>query len=136
MIFALEREAPPLRQLQDALQRAGYPAEIGVGITGPATDAELDSEAWEAAFVRWTEPEMHEVWLIEREIRGEDEEAERAVEQGLRLVANHDDAAGQLIVMDHLRRCQAVYTFQIYDALFADDNHPAWAALDVALRFL
>ena len=78
-VFAVERAAPPLRLLRDALHAAGYPAGIGTGIAGEASEEELGRTDWEAAFVRWQEPELHEVWLIERDIIGEDPQAENAV---------------------------------------------------------
>jgi hypothetical protein len=135
-VFALQRAAPPLRLLRDALTGAGYPAGIGTGIAGEASDEELDRTDWEAAFVRWKEPELHEVWLIERDLMGEDPQAENAVANALRHTANVADSAGRLIATDHLRRTQAVYMCQILPALLADDDHPAWAALDIALRCL
>jgi hypothetical protein len=136
LVFALLRDAPPLHVLRDALRAAGHPVEFGVGTAGQATEAELESPHWEAAFARWIEPEMHEVWLIERMARGEDEEAEEAIARGLRLAASFSDAAGQLIVSDHLRRTQAVYLLELLPALFDDEDHPAWTALDVVLRTL
>ena len=136
LVFAVSRSAPPLRVLRDALRDAGHPVEFGTGAVGEATQEELDATHWEAVFARWMEPEMHEVWLIERMVRGEDEEAETAIDQGLRLAADFADAAGQWIVNDHLRRTQVVYIVEILPALFADEDHPAWVALDVALRSL
>ncbi|HZO87793.1 MAG TPA: hypothetical protein VFB38_05595 [Chthonomonadaceae bacterium] len=136
LVFAIERAAPPLRALRDALQAAGYPAGIGVGTVGEATEEQLDSTDWEAAFIRWTEPNPHEVALVERALCEREEEAANAVAQALRLVANYPESAGRLIVADHLRRIQAVYAWQLYDPLLADEDHPAWEALDVALRTL
>lgn len=136
LVFAQERDAPALRTLLDALRRAGYPAGIGVGIAGEATEEELDAPEWETAFLRWSEPEFHEVALLERFLPDVDEEANEALEDAQNAVGSHDESAGKLIAADHLRRTQAVYAWQILDALLADANHPAWAALDVALRTL
>jgi hypothetical protein len=134
LVFALMRDAPPLNVLRDALRAVGHPVEFGVGTAGQATKAELDSPIWEAAFARWMEPEMHEVWLIERMARGVDEEADQAIERGLRRAANSADAAGQLIVSDHLHRTQAVYVIELLPALLDDEDHPAWLALEVVLQ--
>jgi hypothetical protein len=135
-VFALEREAPPLRLLCDTLSDAGFPVEVGVGITGKATEQELDSPDWEAAFIRWTEPELHEVCLIERAVRGEDEQADEIVAMSVRHISNSHDTVGQMIVRDHLRRTQVVYVLMLLPALMADQDHPAWGALDITLRCL
>ena len=136
VVFGLEKFGPSLQTLLEVLQKAGNPVEIGVGIAGPASAEELATTDWEAAFVRWTEPELHEVWLIERTVREREEDAESFLKAMMQRIANHDDVAGQMIVLDHLRRTQTYYTFQLYDALYAEEDHPAWAALDVALRCL
>ena len=135
-VFALELDAVPLRAVVEALEAAGQPAEISVSIAGSAEDEDLDDLNWEAAFLRWKTPELHEVALLERDVREKDEEADAAIASGLRLIANSTDAAGQLIVADHLRRTQTVYFLQILPALIADDDHPGWAALDLVLRCL
>lgn len=135
-VFALESDAVPLRAVLEALQATGYPAELGVTIAGPAQDEDLDDPNWEAAFLRWKQPELHDVALLERDMRDKDEEADTAIASGLRLIANSTDLAGQLIVADHLRRTQTVYFVQLLPALIADDDHPAWAALDLVLRCL
>ena len=135
-VFALEFDAVPLRAVQEALEATGYPAELGVAIAGSANEEELDAPDWEAAFVRWKAPELHEVALLERDEREKDEEADAAIASGLRLIANSTDLAGQMIVADHLRRTQTVYQIQLLPAILAQDDHPAWAALDVALRCL
>jgi len=137
IVYALESAAPPLRSLLEALQDAGFAAaEFGVRIAGEASEEELSSPVWEAAFLRWRDPETHEVVLIERDRTGEDEEADRIVAEALRQVTNSSDLAGQMIVADHLRRTHTVYAAQILPALLTDDDHPAWAALDILLRCL
>ncbi len=135
-LFALKSEAPPLRLLRDALLKAGHPAGIGVDIAGEATETELDARDWDAAFVRWTQPELHEVYLIERNPRGSDEIADALVAQGLHGIEALSDTAGRLIVSDHLRRTQAVYAIQILPALVADEDHKGWEALDIVLTTL
>jgi hypothetical protein len=136
IVFALRREAPPLRLVRDALKNAGYPAGIGVEIAGEATDAQLDTHDWEAALVRWHEPELHDVWLIERSVPGQDEAADLVIGRELERLAELPVSAGRLVAADHLGKTQAVYTCDILPALLEEDDHPAWAALDVALRCL
>ncbi len=136
LVFSLDRAAPPLRTLRDALRTAGYPVEIGVREAGEATDAELDSPDWEIAFIRWMDPEMHEVAVVERDLRDEDELAQTFLAEAERIVASRPESAGRLIMADHLGRMQAVYSLEILSALIADEDHPAWTALDVALRSL
>lgn len=136
LVFALDRDAPPLRLLRDALLAEGRPAGISLGIAGDATDEELDAPEWEAAFVRWKEPEVHEVWLIERALFGEDEEADNVLAENLERVNSLPESAGKLIVADHLRSAKALYVCQLLPAMFDDEDHPAWDALDDALRTL
>ncbi len=136
MVLAIEAEAVPLRVLKEALRRAGYPAEIGVGIAGAATEEELNSREWEAAFVRWLEPQVHEAALLDRSVVGKEPEADEILAELRRLVEASDDQGGRLIVSDHLAKTRALYAWQLLPALLEDDDHPAWEALDVALRSL
>ena len=39
-----------------------------------------------------------------------------------------------MIVADYLRRTQTLYGLQVLPALLDEDDHAAWAALDVILR--
>jgi hypothetical protein len=135
-VFSLQRDALPLGALRDLLREAGYPAGIGVSIAGEATEEELTARNWEAAFLRWTEPEMHEIALLERATPGEDESADAAIADALTLVAAYPESAGRLIVADHLRRTQTIYLWEILPAMLDDADHPAWNALDIALRGL
>lgn len=135
-VFALNTEAVTLRTLREALQSANYPVGIGVEIAGEATDAQLDDPQWETAFVRWHEPELHDAWLLERAIVGADEEADEALGRALALAGTHTDSADKLIVINHLRNTRIVYLCEILPALVDDEDHPAWEALDVALRTL
>ncbi len=135
-IFALTAEAPPLRVLRDALTAAGYPIQLTLDIVGEASEEDLTLTDWEAAFVRWTQPELHEICLIERSAAAEEDEAVEAIASGLHMIVNTTDLAGGLIVGDHVRRSEAIYDLVILPALLADDDHPGWAALDVLLRTL
>lgn len=133
-VFSRDSAGFPLRILRGALKTAGYPAALSTGIAGEATEEELSSDTWEAAFLRWTEPELHDVALIDREMRTESDDARTRIVNALRDVMNVDDPGGQLIVADHLRRTEAIYTVQVLPALIEQDEHAAWAALDVVLR--
>jgi hypothetical protein len=135
-IFAQAENAPPLRHLLGALAAAGHPARIGVRIAGEATEEELESPDWDAAFIRWTEPELHEVCLVERLTLDEDDEAVAAVAHALREVASSGDHAGELIVADHLRHCRQLFDVTLLPALMDDSDHAAWSALDILLRTL
>jgi hypothetical protein len=134
LIFALSAEAPTLRVLRDALREAGYPVSFGTEIAGEAVEEALDAADWEAAFLRWNEPEMHEVALLERMDCGVDEEGRRLVSEAMNRILESEDEAGRLIVASHLQQTTAVYAMELLDALFTDEDHPAWAAFDVLLR--
>lgn len=136
IVFAQLETAVPLRTLRDALLRAEFPVGVGVEIAGDAIDAQLDDLQWETAFVRWQTPELHDVWLLERTVVGADEEADHSLTGALRWANNHTESGDKLIVADHLRKTRTVYTCVILPAMLDDDDHPAWGALDVALRTL
>jgi hypothetical protein len=136
LVYAQASTAPPLRVLRDALVRRGYPASIGVDIAGEATEEQLAATDWETAIVRWSEPELHEVCLIERDIPGKDEEADRAIGHGLRVIEDLPESSGRLIARDHLRHTRVVYSFDVQPPLILDEDHPAWDALDLLLRTL
>lgn len=135
-IFALTEEAPPLRVLRDALTAAGYPIQLTLNIVGEASDEDLSLTDWEAAFLRWTQPELHEICLIERSLVGEEDEAVEAIAACLHKIVDTTDIAGGLIVGDHVRRSEAVYDLEILPAMIADEDHPGFAALDVLARTL
>ena len=133
-VLAIDAGGFPLRTLHAALRTAEYPASLSVGIAGDATEAELESTDWDAVILRWNKPELHEIVLIERDIRKESPDAEAAIAEHLQRAANSGDAGGQLIVSDHLRKTNAIYSLQILPALLVDDDHAGWAALDVVMR--
>ena len=136
IIFALSDQVPPLRSLQEPLRRAGYPVTITVGIAGEADPEELAAPDWEAAFVRWTEPEIHEVWLLERTVPGEDEQTDLVIKNTLGRIADHPDVGGRMIVSDHIRRTKTLYGVEILPAPLEDADHQAWEALNVLLTAL
>jgi hypothetical protein len=135
IVFAADA-AIPLTALRDLLLTEGLPANFGVDIAGEATDEQLSDPEWEIAFLRWLEPEVHEVALIEPMDREKEEEAQRLISHHLYRIARLSDVAGRLIVANHLNRTRIVYAVQILPALLAEDSHDAWNALDILLRFL
>jgi hypothetical protein len=136
LVFSTLEIIPPLIGLRDILQTKGYAASFGVDILGEAEEEQLKRPDWEAAFLRWNEPQIHEVALIERFVRGEDEEAEALISQYTGHIAQNPDSAGRLIIAAHLNNSRVVYAVQLLPALFTEDDHPAWSALDVILRYL
>ena len=135
IVFATSEAGIPLAALRDALLAEGAPANLGVDIAGEATDEQLSDPDWEAALLRWLEPEVHEVALIER-LNAAEDEIEPLIETHRRKIAESSDVAGRMIVADYLARTKAVYTVQILPALIAEDGHDAWGALDELLRVL
>ncbi len=136
IVFSTSDTVIPLAALRDALLAEGAPATIGVDIAGEATDEQLNDPDWEAALLRWMEPEVHEVALIERLVRDTDGEAEEFVTQHAAKIAADVDVAGRMIVDDYLGRTRVVYAVQLLPALLAEDGHEAWGALDELLRML
>jgi hypothetical protein len=133
-VLAIDAGGFPLKTLQAALRTAEYPASLGVGIAGAATEAELESTDWDAVILRWNTPELHEIALIERDLRKDSPDAEAVIANHLQIASNSDDPGGQLIVSDHLRKTNAIYSLQILPALIAEEDHAGWAAMDVVLR--
>lgn len=133
-IYALEDLGPTLRDVVEALADAGYTVSISTRAAGEASEEELDDEAWECAFVRWPEPELHDVYLLERGLVGIDEEADRAVASAIKAAQNLPESAGKLIVVDHLRKTNSVIDVEILPTMLDQEDHEAWRALDVALR--
>ena len=136
VIYATQKDAPPLRGLLTALKEQQYPAGLSVGIAGEATDSELDAPAWDAALLRWHEPEIHDVALVERLLPDEDEDATEILTAGQQEAEALPLSGGRFLVLDHLKHTQALYAVELQPALLADDEHPAWNALDVMLRTL
>ena len=136
IIYALSSDAPTLNVLLKPLLDAGYPAGFGVTIAGEASEAELADPDWDAAILRWNEPEFHEIALLERAVVGQDEEADAAIAAGIAAAEALPLSAGRFITLDHLRHTLAVFAWNLQPALLDNDNHPAWEALDIALRTL
>lgn len=135
-VFSLEETGATLRSLRDALIAAGHPVGVSTGIAGEAADEDLDATDWETAFVRWNEPEIHDVYFLLRDRVGKDPEVDRVIAEAAKLAHNRPESADRLIVADHLRRTRTVYEVQLLPVLEADEDHVAWIALDVLLRRL
>jgi len=136
IVFATSSAPVPLAALYDLLVTEGAPANFGVDIAGEATEEELNDPNWEAAFLRWLEPEIHDVLLIERMVRAEDEDADLLVGTHSAGLLLSTDTAGRMIVADALMRTQVVYGVQILPAMIADEDHGAWEILDALASLL
>lgn len=127
-------EGVPLQKLYEALLLEEYPARLRVGITGDISDEELAAPTWEAAFVCWTEPEVHEVCLI-LHISKQDEAFHPILQQQNQILSSMDTREPEYpVIAEALRQVQALYAVQLMPALFDDEDHPAWESLDLILR--
>ena len=136
IVFAAANARIPLAPLLDVLVAEGAQGSLGVDIAGEATEEQLNDPNWEAVFLRWLEPELHEAALIERMDRDTDEEAEPLIQDHLGRILRSSDVAGRMIVADALTKTHTVYGFHILPALLEDQNHGAWGVLEALLRFL
>ncbi|CCW36626.1 hypothetical protein CTKA_01247 [Chthonomonas calidirosea] len=135
-VFSPSVETVRLREIADLFKASGHSISISTGIAGAATQEELENPNWEAAFVRWHTPELHDVYLLERSVVEAEAEAREAVEEALRFAYNWPDTAAKLITIDVLRRTQIVYDVQLLPVLFEDQDHPGWETLESLLRLL
>jgi hypothetical protein len=136
MVYSIQADAPLLIGLQKALDDEGHPMVFGVNIAGDAEGEALVGRDWDAIFVRWKEPESHEIAVLERELVAEDADAKGILRTALESVAQSDDEAGVLIVKDHLQKTQAIYALELMPTLMDNDEHPGWEGLDTLLRAL
>ena len=136
MVFAQQADAVPLIRLQKALDAEGYPMSFSVSIAGDAVGDMLIGSEWEAVFVRWKEPEIHEVALLERGLVLDDPEAQDILNYAQQLIAQCDDEVGVTIVADHLSKTQCIYALELMPAILENDEHGAWEGLDILLRAL
>lgn len=136
IVLSISRDAPPLRTLADDLIAAGQPVSLSIGVDGAASEAQLAAADWDAAFVRWDQPEVHEAWLIERAVLPEDEDAVKVVDALTAVLNQAPESAGKLIVRDQLERVRTLYLWTILPAMVDGEDHPAWSSLDIALRAL
>jgi hypothetical protein len=115
---------------------ARLPVSVPLRYLREASEEELASQEWEAAFLRWATPEMHEVFYLERQPLSEDEEAQQSLARAVGKVHSLPISAGRYIAADHLQQTEIVYAIHPLPALLLEDDHPAWAALDALLRYL
>ena len=135
LIFAVDSANPPLNILFDALVLEGYSVSFSLGISGEANSKELASPEWEAAFLRWQKPEIHEVLLLER-LDFEEEECQALLSSFKKKVSRHEDEVGKRIVLNHFENTKAIYAVQILPTLIQDEDHAAWDALELLMRTL
>ena len=135
VIFAENPTPLPLNILFDALVLEGHPVHFSFGIAGEATAADLASTEWDTAFLRWTEPELHEICLLEA-ISVTETEAQETLNSFEKLISKNPDKAGQLIVQNQLRQTKTIYGIQLLPALIENEDHLAWEALDLLARSL
>ncbi len=136
MVFAIKADSVPLIKLQNALDAEGYPMSFSVSIAGDAVGDALVGQEWDAIFVRWKEPEVHEVAVLERGTLLDDPEAQDILNYAHQIMTQSDDEVGVTIVADHLGKTQCVYALELMPAILDNDEHQAWEGLDVLLRAL
>jgi hypothetical protein len=133
IVVAKQVATPPLTLLDEVLRHGEYPARLGVRTAGDATVDELHSTAWDAVFLRWQKPEIHEVILIEKQILGMEEEATEILASLNRFTSTLPTSGGKLLIEEHLRETKVIYAFYTLPALLADADHPAWDAINALL---
>lgn len=133
MVFARQEITIPLSILDEALREGSLPARFGVRTAGDATEAELQSREWDAAFLRWQQPELHDVLLLERQVLGDDDEAEVALRNAQAYAASLPLSGGKLLIEEQLRETTVIYALYTLPALVTNDDHPAWDALNLLL---
>ncbi|MDE2125871.1 MAG: hypothetical protein KGJ62_04710 [Armatimonadetes bacterium] len=127
-MFAPAGPNPTLEMLLGTLHASDMPVSFSVSGAGPATPAELASSDWEAAFVRWEEPEVHDTWYLERGAVATDEAAQTAVAAACVWLNRSTDRDLQAELLPLLLAVNSVVTVAVMPAMTADDDHPAWDA--------
>lgn len=135
VVIAASERTVVLSAVRDALITDGFPVSFGIDIAGDATEQQLAGVDWDAALVRWPDPELHEIAYLEA-VTADDEAFDRAVLFLRSVAASTGDPAGRLIVLDALQHTRRLYTVSLLPALISDEDHPGWNALDPLLRFL
>ncbi len=133
-IFSRSLEILPLKFLQEAMVEMGYPSSLSISAAGDCTEEELELTDWDAVFLRWKEPELHDICLLEWDILGDSETAAEIRSAAALVTHDHPDEAGRWIVQGHLADTKAVYTCSLMPPLVDDEDHPGWEALDCILR--
>ena len=77
-VFLKERESTPLIEVQKVFSASGTPAVFRFGTEGDASDADLANARWDAAYLCWTTPVIHETWMLERAL-STDEDGQQVI---------------------------------------------------------
>ncbi len=136
IVIGQRKEGVPLHVVHEALQEAGFPATFGLQLAGDAPVEALLSPDWETAFLRWQKPELHEVILLQRWVLGSESEAEDTLKLVSKEAQKLPMSGGKLLIDTVLESAATLYTLDTLPALLADEDHPAWGAMDIVLRTL
>ncbi|MBC7529626.1 MAG: hypothetical protein H7308_19025 [Chthonomonadaceae bacterium] len=134
-IFALDTKIPPLRTLWSEAKEEEMPLQLGVFIAGEATEEELDAPEWESVFVRWTEPEIHDIALLET-YTFEEPEGEELSRKATELLSALPQDSSRFVLEQHLLNVKRLYVIQTLPALLDDEDHAGWDGIDLVLRVL
>ena len=134
-VFLKDRESAPLAEVQKAFSASGTPAVFRFGTEGDASETDLQNARWDAAYLCWTTPVIHETWMLERAL-STDEDGQQVIAEAMTVAMAQEDEAGRLIVADHLSKTTEIIMFDPQPALFADEDHAAWDVMDLALLTL
>ncbi len=134
-IFALDPEIPALRLLLNASQEEALPFQFGTSIAGEATPQELDAPEWESVFLRWTDPELHDVALLAVYLP-EEPEGEDLLQSASALLAEGPKDNSRAVLEQHLLSVKRIYALEPLPALRDAEEHEAWSGIDLILRTL
>ena len=110
-IFSLDTRTPSLRTVWQEVKENGLPLQIGIAIAGEATEEELNFADWDSAFLRWTEPEIHDIALIA--VYDPDEpEGEEAIRVAVEFLLTMPPSSSRVVLETHLKNVKRVYAFQ------------------------
>ncbi len=128
-IYAIDDNPPSLRIIQQEYWVQEVPISFTFGISHENDIAEMDSNLWDAMFVRWMQPTVHDVCLIVSYRLGTDEDAKALIERALKRAGRQPVDEMQRIVIDTLHASRMVISVQFLPALLDDQDHAAWDAL-------
>ncbi len=128
-IFALDDYPPSLRTIQQEYWVQEAPISFSFGVSNDNDIADIDSTSWDAMFVRWMRPTVHDVCLVVCERRDNDEDAEALIDRALQRVGRQPKGEMQKIVVETLNASRIVISVQFLPALLDDQDHLAWDAL-------
>ncbi len=128
-IFALDDDPPPLSTILQEYWVQEAPVSFSFGVSNQNDSADIDNCKWDAMFVRWLKPSIHDVCLIVSDRIGHDPEAEALLARVLKRVARQNPDEMQKLVVETLKVTRLVISLQFLPALLDDPDHPAWDAL-------